>query len=584
MRWRLFTAAASTAAVGAGLLPWALLDRRDHEVTLIHIGDIHGHLLPHADVRVAAPGTVGGLARVYTVVREIRSRSTASLLVNTGDALQGSAEALFTRGEAVVAVMNHFGIDASVPGNWDYLYGPRQFRRIFAESASVPPLANWHALAANLHSTNRGAGDEPCPVLPPFLIREVGGVRVGIIGLTTKRGIRVGLAATRDFLFDDGESALARLVPLLRNARGVDLVVVASELELANNVRLAERIPGIDVVLSADMHERTTQPIVASTGTLLVEEGQDGSAVGELVLTVRRRRLAGWRFFSHSVTDRIAEDRAIRAVVDSVRAPLLDRRTLGPLRDPISGEPPLGALDDVVGFTEMPLHREGFLGDSEPAVLEGSTHDLLADAIRREAPADVAVLRGFRFGTEIRPGPIRVADLYYLMPIGARIGTAHGVTGAQLAAEIERALDGVFAPDPRRWTGGWMYAYSGLTFDVDAYAQAGHRARNVRVGGEPLDTLGRRTYSVSGFWYPDDPATVAGCGCRDADVAVMHPAEGEPMDAVHVVASYLASLPGRTVRSVPRRLRLLRPLPPQPLGFEVIQPFVWPSAPREGGH
>src|SRR5262245_31370222 len=125
MRWRLITAAALTATAGVGLLPGARPGRRDHEITLIHIGDIHGHLTPRASVRVNAPGTVGGLARVYTIVSEIRSRSRASLLVNVGDAIQGSAEALFSRGEAVVAVMNRLGIDASVPGNWDYLYGPR---------------------------------------------------------------------------------------------------------------------------------------------------------------------------------------------------------------------------------------------------------------------------------------------------------------------------------------------------------------------------------------------------------------------------------------------------------------------------
>src|SRR5499427_6315154 len=75
-------------------------------VTLIHTGDFHGHLIPRADVRGAIEGrpmgTAGGLARVATVVKGIRAEAPGALLVNTGDTIQGSAEALYTRGKALV--------------------------------------------------------------------------------------------------------------------------------------------------------------------------------------------------------------------------------------------------------------------------------------------------------------------------------------------------------------------------------------------------------------------------------------------------------------------------------------------------
>jgi 2',3'-cyclic-nucleotide 2'-phosphodiesterase (5'-nucleotidase family) len=90
------------------------------EVTLIHIGDIHGHLVPRPDATVASRRSVGGLARMATVIDRIRrERGGRALLVNVGDAVQGSAEALFTRGQAVVDLLALLRVDAYVPGNWD---------------------------------------------------------------------------------------------------------------------------------------------------------------------------------------------------------------------------------------------------------------------------------------------------------------------------------------------------------------------------------------------------------------------------------------------------------------------------------
>src|SRR6185369_171837 len=104
------------------------------EVTLIHMGDVHGHLMPRPSVRGETTAkTEGGLARMYTKIEEIRARhADKSLLFNTGDTIQGSAEALFTRGQALVDVLNHFRIDAFAPGNWDWVYGTDRTLELFA--------------------------------------------------------------------------------------------------------------------------------------------------------------------------------------------------------------------------------------------------------------------------------------------------------------------------------------------------------------------------------------------------------------------------------------------------------------------
>ena len=84
--------------------------RRDGEVTLIHIGDLHGHLVPRHDQRVGSPTRglmVGGLAYVYGRISKIRAAHPQHLLINTGDTIQGSAEALFARGDALIDILNN---------------------------------------------------------------------------------------------------------------------------------------------------------------------------------------------------------------------------------------------------------------------------------------------------------------------------------------------------------------------------------------------------------------------------------------------------------------------------------------------
>ena len=287
------------------------------EVTLIHIGDLHGHLIPRPSVRTGESGqTLGGLARLYTKIQDIRAREKNTLLVNSGDTIQGSAEALFTRGQAMIDVLNRFDIDAFNPGNWDYVYGSRHFVATFAGQA---PRANWNAIAANLYYATTDAEPQTLfpalggqRVLPPYLIKQFGELKVGILGLTTDRGPSArGRTTTKGLVFSRGEPELGEFIPILRNIERVDLLVVASELGLANNIRLAEQYPGIDVVLSSDMHEETRQPVVTKTGTILVEEGQDGTMLGELNLKITDGRLQSWRWTAHTINNAIPEDPGI---------------------------------------------------------------------------------------------------------------------------------------------------------------------------------------------------------------------------------------------------------------------------------
>ncbi|MCW9003811.1 MAG: metallophosphoesterase, partial [Gammaproteobacteria bacterium] len=213
----------------------------DDRITLIEMGDLHGTLVPHAAILKNPDGTerevasAGGLARLKTVVNEIRADNPEAVLLSTGDLTHGSAEAMFTVGDAMMIPMNAFGIDVYTPGNWDFGYGGAVFRNRFTSFGPKPTIpgnirtmsgyigcddvpviegltdtasgytcneitatapyvtpdgmgvikANFPTVAANLYN----AAPLPAPlhgkpVLPAFKMLERNGTSIAVIGLT----------------------------------------------------------------------------------------------------------------------------------------------------------------------------------------------------------------------------------------------------------------------------------------------------------------------------------------------------------------------------------------------------------------
>ncbi len=557
----------------------------DGEVTLIHIGDLHGHLLPRPDQRAGSPTRglmVGGLAYVAAQIQKIRAAHPAHLLINTGDTIQGSAEALFTRGDAMLDILNDWRIDAYVPGNWDFVYGTERFRELFSGSGA---RANWHALAANLYYATlyeypetpyaQFAGQR---VVAPYLVKQSGNVKVGIVALTTDRGPQaVSTRVTDGFFFSPGEEELREAVALLRGREQVDLLVLISERGLAANLEMVERIPGVDVVLSSDMHEETREVLRAKSGTLLIEEGQDGTLVGELRVSVKQKKLVDWQWKPHFINTRDHRaDPAVARKIAAIRAPFVTGAEFKPHVNPLSSAVLRTPIDTVIGHTKIALQRANFSNRKKlPAVIEGTSHNFLADAFKFGCHADIGMMRGFRYGTHIAPGPIKLEDIYHYIPIGPQIACGE-MTGDQLRWQIEKSLDSVLSGWVGYWGGGWVNAYAGITYDLDPGNEYGFRVSNLRVNGELIDAP--RQYTVAGYWYVDDSNKINRASALK--IRVLKNENGSTLDATDIVAYYLQALPDKTVQPEPPRVRLLKPLPKPISGNRELQP--WRGVPRPG--
>lgn len=596
------TLCALVGLAAASMIPAAALAGTG-KVTLIHAGDIHGHLVPRPNLRSDAVGhsMEGGVARMYTLIQNLRKEAMedhvdTSLLLSTGDTVQGSGEALFSRGQAMIDVLNNFGFVAHAPGNWDFLYGTTRFEETFKGTATTPPLANWNALGSNLYYTNQFDDSAVCGVtatdpatgtvrprkrvLPTYMIKQVGNVKVGIVGFTTARAIAaVGTSVTQNYMFTDGKTEVPCFVDKLRNVEKVDVVVMMSEMEMSRDIQIAETLsPAPDVILNSDMHERTTAPIDVAhadgSHTLIVEEGQDGTVVGKLELEIEKGKITEWEFKQYVVTDDIKEDKTIAAKVDEVRKPYVTGTFVPGQTVTVGGNTTMlmRPVDEVIATTMVGLHRSNFVDEDMPGVVEGTSHDLIADAMAAIGQAQSASIRGFRYGTHVPPGgSITMEDIYHYIPIASKLGRTNKACGADLKFAIENSIGGAFHSDPAQWTGGWMFGYSGLNMDVDGcngfmgatpvnpspltFADRYRpwntaRGTNIKVNGAPIDELdiydnratingvanptfqqclasdGLNTphagYTVTGYWYADDKTTINNCNpCRGRTVQVV---------------------------------------------------------------
>ncbi len=520
------------------------------EITLIHIGDIHGHTTPRPNLRSDGDHRMeGGLARMYTKIQQIRANEDNTLLINTGDTTQGSGEAMYSRGQALVDVIDMFRIDAFAPGNWEYVYGPARFEEEFGEGTGKYGKGNrWGALASNLYrtadkdadgnivgssSTVFASGKIPATlarvhtkaeydewhswylnngtrILPPYAIKTVGNMKVGIVGCTTRRGPQVvGKWVVDGIEFTDCAQEVPKYVAEVRS-QGAELVVLITEIEVGANIEMVSTFDSldgdnhIDVILNSDMHEESVKPIEVpnksrTATTLIIEEGQDGTMLGELEMKVRNKKVVSWEFAAHRISDRISEDYSVAKKVKEVRAPYTTKfkeYAADPVKrekyhkNPFNGTYLVGSLDETVGYAKKGLHRSGYTDeaavssdpDAMPAAIEGTSHNWIADAIRWWANSDLATVRGFRYGTHVAPnGPVMRNDLYHYVPIGARVGKGSKIHANQLRNQVDNSSLSVFSISPidtnvyanpynnEGWAGGWMFAYSGPTLSFDPY-------------------------------------------------------------------------------------------------------------------
>ena len=422
-------------------------------------------------------GKVGGFAHLATLIKRIRALRPHSLLLDGGDTLQGSATALWTQGRDMIGASKLLGVDI-MTGHWEFTYGMDRVRAIIdGELDPIEFLAQNVVLTEDAAFDDKPAYDpESGQVFKPYTLRELNGVRVGIIGQAFPY---TSLANPRymveDWSFGIRDDQCQFMVDALRD-QGAELVVVLSHNGMDVDLKMAQRVSGIDVILGGHTHDGVPVPEIVNSPsgrTLVVNSGSNGKFLSVMDLDVRHGHLVDYRFRMLPVfSNFLPADSEMAAYVDGVRAPYVDQ------------------LTQVMASTEVTLYRRGNFG--------GTFDQVILDALLKVRGADIAFSPGFRWGTSLLPGDsITYEHVMDQTAITYAKSTLNEMTGEMIHQLLEGIADNLFNPDPYYQMGGDMVRVGGLTYTIDPAATIGRRISQLEFAGKPLDAA--KTYRVAGW-------------------------------------------------------------------------------------
>ena len=454
-------------------------------LVLLHTTDLHGALDDY-DYLADRPAP-RGLTRIATLVSGIRAANRATLLLDAGDAIQGGAvEATYHRGERtrpepMMTAMSRIGYDAMAVGNHEFSYGAGALDSA-RRAASFP----W--LAANVVRAADGS-----PAFDASIVKVVGGVRVGIVGLTTP-----AVPLLEDSAHVAGLKFLSPLevaraeVERLRKSEHCDVVVLLAHTGFEKlpagsgfaerrgdapdenwGYRLATEVPGADVAILGHTHARV--PSIEAGVALATQAGRGGETLGRVDLELSRSdSRAPW-----SVVARHAE---LVAVTDSVAADSALSAFARPYH--LAAE---AALDQPIGSAAARIDSpHGRLGD-------GPLWELIQNAQLAATGADVSLAPLFDPAAAIEAGPVAVRDVERIYPYDNTLVVVE-LTGAQLKSTLERGAryfaDYTYGADrplvDPAYPGYNFDAAEGVTYEVDLTRPAGDRVINLTWKGRPL--------------------------------------------------------------------------------------------------
>lgn len=411
-------------------------------------------------------GKVGGFAHLKTLVDQIRAQRKGALLLDGGDTWQGSWTSLKTKAQDMVDAQLALGVNV-MTAHWEMTYGADRVKEIIEKDFA----GKIDFVAQNVMST-----DFEEPVFAPYVIKEINGVPVAILG----QAFPYTPVANPKHLIPEWSFGIRddRMQAMVDEARskGAKVVVVLSHNGMDVDLKMASKVTGIDAIMGGHTHDGVYQPVVvdnASGKTLVTNAGSNGKFLGVLDLDVKEGKVVDYRYkllpvFSNFLTP----DPEMLKLIEKVREPF---------KKELAEE--LAVCDEV-------LYRRGNFN--------GTFDQLICNALMERLDAPIAFSPGFRWGTSLLPGqPITFEHVADQTAITYGTVTRNELTGEAIKGILEDVADNLFNPDPYYQQGGDMVRVGGLKFSFDPTAKMGERVSDLELAGSPLDMT--KKYPVAGW-------------------------------------------------------------------------------------
>ena len=431
------------------LLPGLRAVAKPTHITLLHLNDVY-------EYQTVDDGRKGSFARLETLRKEVYRSNPNSLFLFAGDTLSPSVASSFYRGQQMIAMWNGLKLDVATLGNHEFDFGPAVLRERMGES-------HFPWLGANVRDRATG---QSFAHMPEYLVREVGGVKIGIFGLLapdTNENSNCG----PDVLLQDPVETARRVVPQLRQA-GAEVVIALTHLSMEDDKRLARSVP-VDLILGG--HDHTLmESLVGSTP--IFKWGSEARVLGRIDLQVEGGKIVEMDWQGISVGRSVRPDARITAMVASYEEKL-NRQLNAPVAT---------FLVAADGRSSSCRHRETGLGN------------LVADAMRAQVEADVALITGssIRVNKIVPAGVLTRRQAMMILPYENGVSKVE-LNGKQLKQVVEHSLSRLqdkSTPFPQ---------VSNMTIEYSPKRPSGQRVTRLLVGGQPYQPDKLYTLACSEF-------------------------------------------------------------------------------------
>ena len=440
-------------------------------LTILHVNDTHGHVWPFSEYQNP---DIGGFAVIANIVEQIRQEVESEgghvIFLHAGDINTGVPESDLLDAMPDIVALNMMKLDAVVLGNHEF----DNEKDVLARQMKV---ATFPFLGANFNDP------EGIVVPEPYVIKDFGDVKVAIFGLTTEETAILEPLYLNGATFSNAVEVSRTLVPELKEK--ADVVIALAHLgwggshegDYTTSKELAEQVDGIDVIVDGHSHTKFSEAPVVND-TIVVQAWEWGKYVGRLDLDVENGEIVSWSWKTIPVNLKIykGKDDAGKEIYEYVGTPFEKNFYVETVLDYFKS---LGdeKLNTVVGHTKVLLLGER----SEVRSKDTNLSNLICDAMKWKADADVAFTNGGGIRASIQEGDITIRDILTVLPFGNTLYVLK-MTGSQMMEVLKYAAS---LPEGK---GAFLHT-AGLT-----WKSVNGEVMEVKVNGEPLQM--DKTYVV----------------------------------------------------------------------------------------
>lgn len=461
---------------------------KTYNLTLLHTNDHHGRFWANND------GEWGLAARATIIAKlrkELEAQDASVLLLDAGDVNTGVPQSDMLDAEPDFKGMNRLKYDAMAVGN-------HEFDNDLATIRKQESWVNFPFLSANIYKDNKR-------LFRPYIIRDMGGLKVAILGLTTKdTPFKSKMEGHTNTEFRDPIAEAALLVPELRKQAQVVIALThmghypneRHGMDAPGDVTLARQVPGIDLIIGG----HTQLPLFKAdiqNGTVIVQAYEWGRYVGRVDLTIKNGTVA---LKDYQLIPVNHKDQQVKIVEDQAMHSFLK-----PYKE--KGDK---TLKVKVGKTDVKLDGDRNVVRNQ----ETNLGNLVTEAYRTKFNADIGLANSGGVRDNIPAGDIAYEHILMVLPFGNDI-----VTVKLSGKDLQTYLSSVLAIAPGS---GSFPQMSGVEADFNAKTK---RFKKLVVANKPINA--KKIYTVAlpsfvakgGDKWPDlTPFGIQSYGFMDADV------------------------------------------------------------------